>query len=71
MQNEWDVGKKNLTKHQIIMKGSPIKTNPRRQSVHFQQKINESIDEMLKNKIIEECESPWNSLIVCVKKGLE
>ena len=68
MQNKWDVGKTNLTKHQIITKGFPKKINPRRQPVHFQQKINESIDEMLKNNIIEECESPWNSSIVCVKK---
>ena len=67
MQNKWDVGKTNLTKHQIITKGFPIKMNPRRQPVHFQQKINESIDKMLKNNIIEECESPWNSPIVCVK----
>ena len=42
--------------------------NLRRQPVHLQQKIDESIDEMLKNNIIEECKCPWNSPIGCVKK---
>jgi len=42
--------------------------NPRRQPMQFQKKIQDGIDEMLKNGVIKECESPWNSPIVCVKK---
>ena len=68
MKNKWDVGITNLTKHLIVTNGPPIQMNPRRQPVHFQQKIKANIDEMLKNNFIEECESPWNSPIVCVKK---
>ena len=55
-------------KHEIITKEKPININPRRQPAHFQEKINKKIVEMLKHGIIQECESPWNSPIVCVKK---
>ena len=68
MKNKWDVGKTNLLKHEIITNGSPIQINPRRQPVHLQQQIQEDISQLLKNGIIKECESAWNSPIVCVKK---
>ena len=68
MKDSWDIGKTDLVKHEIRTKDGPIQINPRRQPVHLQEKIDKNIEELLKNGVIKECESPWNSPIVCVKK---
>ena len=68
MKHKWDIGKTAIVKHEINTKGPPIVINPRRQPVHLLNKIDESIKEMEKHGIIEKCESPWNSPLVCVKK---
>ena len=68
MKDSGDIGKTDLIKHEIRTKDGPIQINPRRQPVHLQEKIDKNIEELLKIGVIKECESPWNSPIVCVKK---
>jgi len=67
-KHKWDIGLTKLTKHDIITEGPPVVINPRRQPVHILKQIEENINEMEKYGIIEKCESPWNSPLVCIKK---
>jgi hypothetical protein len=47
----------------------PIALKPYRLSPIRQQQLKEKLDVMLKNNIIEECESPWAAPVVLVPKG--
>ena len=72
MAHKWDIGCTPLIKHVIQTSGRPINCKPYRQSVHLEPKINEVIENLRKSGVIRECNSPWNTPLVCVwKKGKE
>ncbi|CAF0905539.1 unnamed protein product [Brachionus calyciflorus] len=67
--SENDIGKTQLIKHKINTGFSePIKQPPFRVPAHIRQEIENEIKKMLKNKIIQESNSPWASPVVMVKK---
>lgn len=68
MADKWDIGCTKLTKHKIITKGAPINIKPRRQPVHLESKLAETIKNLHDNGIIRRCNSQWNTPIVCVWK---
>ena len=68
MSNKWDIGRTDILKHRILTNCDPIIIEPRRQHLHYENKILDIIKNLEKNDIIKKCESPWNSPIVCVAK---
>ena len=68
MSNKWDIGKTDILKHRILTNCNPIIIKPRRQPLHYENKILDIIKNLEENDIIKKCESPWNSPIVCVAK---
>ena len=68
MANKWDIGCTTLLKHSIKTRGDPINVKPRRQPVNLESKIDEAIQNLWNNNIIKECNSPWNTPLICVWK---
>ena len=68
MKDKYDIGLTNLIKHEIITTGPTINLNPRRQPIHLQPKIDKNIQKLLEKGIIRECESQWNTPLVCAEK---
>lgn len=68
MADNWDIGCTKIVKHEIKTKGGPIRIKPRRQPANLEEKIEEAIENLRKNGIIRECNSPWNTPLVCVWK---
>lgn len=48
---------------------SPISIKPYRLSPTRLEQLREKLDQMIKNDIIEECDSPWSSPVILVPKG--
>ena len=46
----------------------PVRQGPRRTSFALREKVNQMVDDMLKQGVIQESKSPWASPIVLVKK---
>jgi len=70
MADNWDIGCTRLVKHHIVTKGIPINIKPWRQPLHLEDKIEETIKNLIDNGIIKKCNSPWNTPMVSVwKKG--
>ena len=70
MGDSWDIGKTDILRHRIVTNCNPILIKPRRQPMHYEEKLEDIIKNLEENEIIKKCESPWNSPIVCVpKKG--
>ena len=70
MADNWDIGWTRLVKHHIVTKGIPINIKPWRQPLHLEDKIEETIKNLIDNGIIKKCNSPWNTPMVSVwKKG--
>jgi len=70
MADNWDIGCTPLVKHNIRTTGGPINTKPWRQPIHLENKIEETVRNLYDNGIIRQCNSPWNTPMVCVwKKG--
>lgn len=68
MANKWDIGCTKLITHKIVTNGGPINMKPRRQPMHLESKIEETIKNLFDNGIIRKCNSPWNTPLVCVWK---
>ena len=68
MATKWDIGCTTLLKHKIKTRGDPINIKPRRQPVNLESKIDEAIKNLRDNNIIKECNSPWNTPLICVWK---
>ena len=64
-----DIGFCKMTRHEIDT-GDTRRINTRYQRIpmHIEDKVDEKVNEMLKNEIIQESTSPWNSPIVVVAK---
>lgn len=64
-----ELGKCNITEHEIITSGfSPINIKQRRLPLGQQDEVDRQINEMLKNNVIRPSESPWNAPLVLVRK---
>ena len=61
-----------LTEHKINTgNAAPIRQRPYRLPQAAQKEVQRQVDEMLKNQVIEESQSPWASPIILVKKKCE
>ena len=70
MANNRDIGCTELVTHHIVTKGIPINTKQRWQTLHLEDKIEETIKNLHDNIIIKMCNSPWYKPMVSVwKKG--
>ena len=64
-----DLGQTKIIEHSIDTgTAKPVKQLPRHTPVHMQEETDRQVDGMLKRGVIEECTSPWSSLVVLVKK---
>lgn len=68
-QGETDLGRTNLTPHEIDTgDAKPIKMHPRRVPLHLQQEVTQTLKQMLDSGIISPSCSPWAAPVVLVKK---
>lgn len=68
MAHKWDLGKTNFSKHKINTDSMPIKLKPFRQPKHFEDKLEETLENLIKYDVIEKCQSEWNFPLVCIWK---
>jgi len=62
MADNWDIGCTRLVKHHIVTRGTSINTKP----LHLEDKIGETIKNLIDNGIIKKCNSPSNTPMVSV-----
>ena len=69
-QGSGDLGKTHLVQHYIDTGDAPpVKQRPRRIPLNLRDQVEHQKQQMLDDGIIEECDSPWCSPIVMVKRG--
>ncbi|TPP57169.1 Retrovirus Pol polyprotein from transposon 17.6 [Fasciola gigantica] len=67
--DEKETGRTGAVQHYIDTGDShPVRSAPRRIPIHYQQQLEDMIDDMLERKIIQPSQSPWASPIVLTKK---
>ena len=67
-----EIGTCNVLEHEIVTKPiAPINLRQRQIPIGQQAEVNRQIESMLKHGVISPSESPWNALIVIVRKKTE